>query len=88
MQTTVNMVNNKTIILNENIENIDKTTQELAEAVNTNSNDIALNKTNIAINTENIATNTTNIGINTEAISNINLSIEDILTRLSALEEV
>lgn len=81
MQTTVNTVNNKTIILNENIENIDKTTQELAEAVNTNSNDIALNKTNIAINSE-------NIGINTTAISNINLSIEDILTRLSALEEV
>ena len=81
MQTTVNTVNNKTIILNENVENIDKTTQELAEAVATNSNDIALNKTNIAINSE-------NIGINTEAISNINLSIEDILTRLSALEEV
>lgn len=81
MQSTVNTVNNKTIILNENIENIDKTTQELAEAVNTNSNDIALNKTNIAINSE-------NIGINTTAISNINLSIEDILTRLSALEEV
>lgn len=88
MQSTVNTVNNKTIILNENVENIDKTTQELAEAVNTNTNDIALNKTNIAINTENIATNTENIGINAEAISNINLSIEDILTRLSALEEV
>ena len=81
MQSTVNTVSNKTIILNENVENIDKTTQELAEAVAANSNDIALNKTNIAINSE-------NIGINTEAISNINLSIEDILTRLSALEEV
>ena len=81
MQSTVNTVNNKTIILNENVENIDKTTQELSEAVLSNSNDIALNKTNIAINSE-------NIGINSKAISDINLSIEDILTRLSALEEV
>lgn len=74
MQSTVNMVNNKVIKLNTNVENTDKTTQELADLIATNTNNIALN--------------TTNIGINTTAIADINTQIEDILTRLTALEEV
>ena len=88
-------VNNQLVIVENKVENTDVTTQELAEAVTNNTNNIEINKTDIGINKTNIETINeelkrikTNVSTNSEDITSINDQLENIVARLVALEEV
>lgn len=86
LQSSVNSINNRVITINENLVTTDEDLYVVTTDLEIVAGVVADNYRNIEINTENIAKNAVDIASILDPLAEHETSIEDIITRLEALE--